>query len=276
MTYEETCSCGAKVKLETEQSTELARVKSQWKIDHGPHGDNTITIERKRALLEYNDLRARVKTAEDKAYPAMVLAYDMVIVGDKNKIMYRGTLHPGNGFQWDDPNSSFQVLIQPTMMKLPDIEDKEEVEALQVEAARRAHPDDVTAAKALLQDLEKMSRLSKTTDATGERPPPAGSVLNRLSGVSPEEEFKKRFKKTSTEVIRQAKQMDEELFQRFKKANPRIMYDPRPAVEDEYKKVADEQGQPGESERDDGAAKTEKVVTRSRIRRGDGGRRGDK
>ena len=123
MKYEETCACGTTMKMEDMDAPELARAKAQWKIDHGPHGDNTITIERKRALLEYNDLRARVKTAEDKAYPAAtVLAYAVSIVDRKGGAnMYQGLVDPGNGFQWEDPNSSIIVSIQPATMKLPDL-----------------------------------------------------------------------------------------------------------------------------------------------------------
>ncbi len=253
MKYKETCSCGAIMDLETERPTELARAKSQWSIDHGPHGDNTITIERKRALLEYNDLQARVKIAEDRAYPAMVVGWNLVIANKrKGEVLYKATITPGDGFHWEDPKSPISVNLQPATMKLPNLETKEReaIEAEQkngYEAGRGAVNPSVPSSAAA-------SSLMTTLDTMGEKPPPAGSVLNPVGLF---DEYKKEYldKKPSVPPFT-AKQIRESIVGKTE--------------------VSDEQGQQDESKRDDGAKASKRIATRSRIRRSDVGRRGDK
>ncbi len=222
MKYEEACTCGATMTLETESPTELARSKSQWAIDHGPHGDNTITIENKRLMLEYREMEAKVKKIENQAYPAMVVGYDMIIANKiKGEVLYRATISPGNGFHWEDPNSPITLNLQPKTMKLPDVEDMSLLEAEAKESLA----------------AQSQSSLSITVDATGEKPPPAESVL---AGISQKAQLT-------------ADQIRESILGKIE--------------------VDDEQGKQTQGKRDKGAKASKGIATRSRIRSDDVGRR---
>lgn len=240
MKYEETCACGAKVQMEAMDAPELARAKAQWKIDHGPHGDNTMIVEQKRLVLEYQEMQAKVKKIEDQAYPAMVVGYDMIIA-NKNKgvVLYRATIHPGNGFHWEDPNSPITLNLQPKTMKLPDLETKE-LEALEAEASKSLAAEGQSALHSMVGE-----------------PPPAESVLEGMT-------------KITTQLSQQAALDAEKLiFQKTLTVTPKQI---RESVLGKTE-VSDEQGQQDESKRDSGTAKTKKIATRSRIRSDDVGRR---
>ena len=304
MKYKEACACGATMNLETERPTEMARAKSQWTIDHGPHGDNTMTIERKRLLLEHNDMMAKVKAIENEPkHPAMVQAFDMVVVDRINgDVVYRAVVSPGEGFYWEDPKSSFTVALAPTTMNLPDLENKALIEAEakakvdpktgvlpkkivnpSVPHADHVHVDATKSFQAFKKQYAddlgttmvppgaSKSTLAKTVDTMGEKPPPPESVLN------PAKDLSKRLGKA-------ARQAEEKLIfgatTAISLAHEDLDLVPPFRVITSKEFVAEEdsreQGQQDESKRDDGAKTPKRVATRSRIRRGDMGRRGDK
>ncbi len=129
MKYEETCACGAVMKMVSTEPVEIARTKGQWKMDHEGHGLEHLVAQRRRLDAEMKEMQTRVEMAEDRKYPATVAAYDFVIQDTSTtptKVLYQATLHPGNGFHWEHPASGWVISLEPTTMKLPDIETKAE------------------------------------------------------------------------------------------------------------------------------------------------------
>lgn len=274
MKYKETCPCGTVMKFESNIPSEVARTKSQWKIDHEVHTEDKMDLERKRLVMEYTEMQARAKMAEDRAYPATVLGYDLQI-GDKvtGKMLYQATLDPGNGFYWEDTNTNLIVSISPARMKLANVEDKAETERVKdliVKAEQRLKGDSAAA--------KKMSMLEATAGQTAP-PPKEGSILDALT-------------KTNTAMqastLGAIKREDEVFTESLMKKVVGLASDPlgdnikRAQAEHKRKlgllrkqEAADERRKQGESKGNKGTEATTGIVTPSRIQRRNVGRRGN-